>query len=214
MGIKERREREKKQRRQQIVDAAKKVFSANGFNKATMGDIAREAEISPATIYLYFNNKEDLFASLSLEVLQYMLSRLELVDKKTVVNSHEKIMAIKEALFEVYEYNPFVLMNMFHLQSNESLKNLSPNLLSDIKKLAQKSFRLMSKIFEEGIKKGDFIKRQTIALSDIVWALFAGIVLWEESKRLIDSHKDYLRSTLEIGFEIFGRGIKECSEQC
>ena len=43
-------------------------------------------------------------------------------------------------------------------------------------------------------------------------ALFSGIVLWEESKRLIDSKKDFLKSTLEIGFEIFSQGIKTCPE--
>jgi hypothetical protein len=70
----------------------------------------------------------------------------------------------------------------------------------------------MAKIFAEGIQHGDFIDRHPVALSDIVWALFSGVVLWEESKRLIDSKKDYLKSTLEIAFEIFGRGILICPE--
>jgi AcrR family transcriptional regulator len=69
MGIKERKEREKERRRQQIMVAAKRVFSIKNFNKATMEDIAREAELSPGTIYLYFKNKEELFASLSLRIL-------------------------------------------------------------------------------------------------------------------------------------------------
>jgi hypothetical protein len=51
-----------------------------------------------------------------------------------------------------------------------------------------------------------------VALADIVWALFSGVVLWEESKRLIDSKKDFLTSTLEIAFEIFNRGIEACPE--
>jgi hypothetical protein len=38
--------------------------------------------------------------------------------------------------------------------------------------------------------------------------LFSGVVLWEESKRLIDSQKDFLKSTLEIAFEVFSRGIR------
>ena len=42
MGIQERKEREKERRRQQIMVAAKRVFSDKGFNKATMEDIADE----------------------------------------------------------------------------------------------------------------------------------------------------------------------------
>ena len=51
MGIQERKEREKERRRQQIMVAAKRVFSDRGFNKATMEDIAQEAELSPGTLY-------------------------------------------------------------------------------------------------------------------------------------------------------------------
>ena len=208
MGIKERKEREKERRRQQIMVAAKRVFSVKNFNRATMEDIAREAELSPGTIYLYFKNKEELFASLSLRILHYMSIRLEQVNNENFQEPEEKIKALKQALYEVYEFDPIVLINMFHLQSSETLRNLSPQLLSEIKDLSRSSFRSMAKIFEEGIKKGDFIDRHPVALADIVWALFSGVVLWEESKRLIDSQKDFLKSTLEIAFEIFRRGIR------
>jgi len=212
MGIKERKERERGRRRQQIMIAAKRVFSEKSFNKATMEDIAREAELSPGTIYLYFKNKDELFASLSLRILHYMSIRLEHVHKEKDQDPAQKIQALKEALYEVYEFDPLVLINMFHLQSSETLKNLSPDLLKDIKELSRSSFASMARIFEEGIQKGDFIDRHPVALADIVWALFSGIVLWEESKRLIDSKKDFLKSTLEIGFEIFSQGIKAYPE--
>ena len=212
MGIKERKEREKERRRQQIMVAAKRVFSNKSFNKATMEDIAREAELSPGTIYLYFKNKEELFASLSLRILHYMNIRLEQVHTEKFQEPEQKIKALKEALYEVYEFDPVVLINMFHLQSSETLKNLSPHLLSDIKELARSSFGSMSKIFEEGIKKGDFIDRHPVALADIVWALFSGVVLWEESKRLIDSQKNFLKPTLDIAFDIFNQGIKTFPE--
>ena len=66
MGIQERKQRERERRRQQIIVAAKRVFSERGFSKTTMEDIAREAELSPGTLYLYFKNKDELYASLSL----------------------------------------------------------------------------------------------------------------------------------------------------
>jgi AcrR family transcriptional regulator len=83
MGIQERKEREKERRRQQIIVAAKRVFSEKGFNKATMEDIAKEAELSPGTLYLYFKNKEELYASLSLRILQYLHIRVTHVNKET-----------------------------------------------------------------------------------------------------------------------------------
>ena len=64
MGIQERKKRERERRRQQIMVAAKNVFAQKGFNKATMEDIAKEAELSPGTLYLYFKNKEELYKAL------------------------------------------------------------------------------------------------------------------------------------------------------
>ena len=207
MGIQERKERERERRRQQIIIAAKRVFSAKGFNKATMEDIAKEAELSPGTIYIYFKNKDELYASLSLRILKHLNIRLEHVKNETFQDHGERIASLKEALYDVYEFDPLILINMFHLQSSETLKNLSPELLAEIKELSRSSLGTIAEIFKEGIKKGEFIDQHPIALADILWALFSGIILWEESKRIINKEKDYLKPTLEVAFEIFRQGI-------
>ena len=209
MGIRERKERERERRRQQIIVAAKRVFSKKGFNKATMEDIAKEAELSPGTLYLYFKNKDELYASLSLRILQYLLIRLEHLNSDSVKSTDERLDMLKEAMYDAYEFDPMILINMFHLQSSETLKNLTPELLLEIKKLSKKSLSEMVKLFQEGIEKDIFIDRHPNAMADIIWALFSGVVLWETSKNVIDPGKDYLRDTLETAFEIFSRGIKE-----
>lgn len=208
MGIQERKEREKERRRQQIIVAAKRVFSAKGFNKATMEDIAKEAELSPGTIYLYFKNKDELYASLSLRILHFLHLRMTHLDSDEL-SPEAKLETLKQILFDVYEFDPLIVINMFHLQSSETLKNLSPQLLSEIKELSQKALGYMAKIFRTGTEEGVFIDLHPVALADIIWALFSGIVLWEESKRSLDSSKDYLHKTLETAFDVLSRGIKK-----
>src|SRR3981081_4928887 len=51
-------------RREQIIDAAMRVFSQKGFTRATNKDIAREAGITPGLIYHYFENKEALLKAI------------------------------------------------------------------------------------------------------------------------------------------------------
>jgi AcrR family transcriptional regulator len=209
MGIQERKEREKERRRQQIIVAAKRVFSEKGFNKATMEDIANEAELSPGTLYLYFKNKEELYASLSLRILQYLHIRVTHVNKETALSPDQKLSALMEAMYDVYDFDPLIIINMFHLQSSETLKNLSESLLEEIKELSQKSIGAIAKIFEEGMDKGIYIDRHPVALADIFWSMFSGVVLWEASKKIISSNKDYLKSTLATAFELFERGIRK-----
>ncbi len=208
MGIQERKERERERRRQQIIVAAKRVFSEKGFTRTTMEDIAKEAELSPGTLYLYFKNKDELYASLSLRILQYLIIRLEHVNGNAELDANGKIDALVDAMFDVYEFDPLVIINMFHLQSSETLKNLSPQLLAEIEHLSRKSINLIAKIFEMGIHEGAFLDRHPVALADIFWALFSGVVLWESSKKIIDEKKDYLKQTLRIAFEIFARGVQ------
>ena len=55
------------QKRQKILEGAGRVFSTLGFDAASMSDVAREAEVSKATLYVYFENKEQLFTSICAE---------------------------------------------------------------------------------------------------------------------------------------------------
>src|SRR5579864_1441342 len=52
-------------RREQIIDAAMRVFSEKGFTRATNKDIARAAGITPGLIYYYFESKEDVLKAIA-----------------------------------------------------------------------------------------------------------------------------------------------------
>jgi AcrR family transcriptional regulator len=55
------RERKKQQTRQLIFDAARSLFEAKGFDRVTVAEIARAADVSEVTVFNYFSTKEDLF---------------------------------------------------------------------------------------------------------------------------------------------------------
>ena len=93
MGIAERREREKQQRRNDILDAAERVFFSKGFNIATMDDLAEEAELSKGTLYLYFKNKEDVYLGLTQRALKQLLKMFKEAVKKPK-SGIEKLKAI------------------------------------------------------------------------------------------------------------------------
>ena len=60
MGL---REQKKQQTRQRIAETAQRMFADQGFDRATVAEIAREAEVAEATVFNYFPTKEDLFYS-------------------------------------------------------------------------------------------------------------------------------------------------------
>jgi len=213
MGIKERKKREREMRRQQIMVAAKRVFSQKGYEKSTVEDIAREAELSPGTLYLYFKSKDELYASLCLRVLRFINVKVDHVISEETTGYEEKQLGLLNAMKDVYAFDPLILNNMFHLQSSDTLKTLSPDLLEEINDLSRKALQSMAGMFKQGVKAGRIIDHNPLALADILWALFSGIVLWEESKKMISADRSHLEKTFEVAFDIFGRGLRKAAHE-
>jgi AcrR family transcriptional regulator len=80
--IRERKRREKDQRIQGILKAAKEVFFSKGYMKSTMDEIAYAAQISKPTIYQYFRTKDELYSALMLPFLEEFGSQFERIKKK------------------------------------------------------------------------------------------------------------------------------------
>ena len=57
-------------KRRQIMDGARAIFLAQGFDATSMGEIAREAGVSKGTLYVYFDSKEVLFQAIVEEECQ------------------------------------------------------------------------------------------------------------------------------------------------
>src|SRR5215831_6439670 len=69
--------RRREERPAEIVDAALEVFSEKGFAAAKLDDIARRAGIAKATLYLYFETKEQIFRAVARAAVASLLEALE-----------------------------------------------------------------------------------------------------------------------------------------
>ncbi len=70
----------KERRREQVLRAAKEVFSKKGFHKASITDIIQRARIARGTFYLYFKNKRDVFYCLLESLLQELDNRITTIE--------------------------------------------------------------------------------------------------------------------------------------
>lgn len=208
MGIYERKKREKEIRRQEIIRAARKVFSNKGFNAATMEQIALEAELSPGTLYLYFKNKEELHTVLSIKILKVLADEIQKVVKQDI-SVEGKIEKFRDVFIDVYDYDSNILINLFHLQSGETLKNLSEDVLKQIKIYSSLAHGAIIDVVKQGIDQGILIDEHPVALADILWASYGGIVLWVDSKRLLNDEKDFVKPTLKTAFKVILKGIRK-----
>ena len=82
MGIQNRKEREKNQRREQILNAAIILIENKGFENTTMEEIAEEAELSKGTLYLYFNDKQTLHQAIKKRALEFLHDKFLIIIQK------------------------------------------------------------------------------------------------------------------------------------
>jgi AcrR family transcriptional regulator len=74
MGIADRKEREKLEMKRLIMDAAMRMFLEEGYEKTSIRNIAERIEYSPATIYLYYKDKDELLYDVQREAFGQLLT--------------------------------------------------------------------------------------------------------------------------------------------
>lgn len=147
-------ERISNEKRLEILDAAIKLFSEQGFEKTTVDEIAGQAGVGKGTIYLYFNTKEQIFLAIiedGLKALNRMVS--EILSGPGDYFQH--IERVIRANFQFVEKNRDFSKIIIKEQLNLKLFNADPGCRNIVE--AQKSLHLvLQKYFDQGIQAGYF----------------------------------------------------------
>jgi AcrR family transcriptional regulator len=122
MGIAERKEREKLQRRRDIIDAAEKLFFSRGFESATMDEIAEIAELSKGTLYLYFKSKEDLQFAIFIRGSEILMKMMK-DNLSTESNGYQRLLELADSFirFSTENRNYFNLFMYYESSRMDSL---------------------------------------------------------------------------------------------
>lgn len=124
MGIAERRQREKEQRRTEIIEAAERLFFSRNYESVTMEEIARQVELNKATIYLYFKNKETLFATIVLRGVE-ILKKKYLTCMERQVPGIVKVTLMGQAYYQFSQEHPEYL-RMIQFYGSERFSGENP----------------------------------------------------------------------------------------
>ncbi len=107
MGEQERRRRGIELRREDIVDAAERVFFAKGFEHASMDEVAKEAEFSKRTLYVYFSSKEQIYFEIMIRGYRLLLGMLdEQFRERAPQSAAEELHGIFFTLFDFSQQYP------------------------------------------------------------------------------------------------------------
>lgn len=183
MSLKERREREKIERRKQILDAARFLLFEKGLNATSMNQIAKQAEIGVGTIYFYYKSKEELFAELQAEGLELLYSKTKKACEKELEFAG-KLRSTAQVFFKFSKENKdyFDIINYF-LSAPEQI--FTQSLKDQVDQQGNKVISLVENILVEGIKSGAFKKIDSRRYSIMFWATLYGLTHFKKLKNTI-----------------------------
>ncbi len=196
-----RRERENMRQRAEIFEAALRLFSEKGFHNVSMSQIASEAEFGMGTLYKFFENKENLYKALLMEMAEQCHNQM----MNAIRAEHDPISAIRKYVTTRHEifFNNLELMRLYFAETTGASYNLKAGLDRDLLKFYDELIEELALIFERGI--GDKVFR-AVDPYNMALALEGAInaVLW----RLMDN-PDRLRNSkdLPIIADLFFRGV-------
>ncbi len=208
MGLQERRQREKEQRRDQILDAARELILNHGIFDVSVQQIAKLAELSVGTIYLYFNSKEEIFATLQEGILE-MLYSMASGAVADAADPKDRIRAIANVYrqFSVEQKKYFDVVNYFI----SPLDIFFPKLLkSQVDHHGNKILSILTESIKQGIEDGifDAVKPKRCAI--VLWGTLHGLIQFRKMSDTVLKDENF-DDIYDYSVECFISGLmKKC----
>ena len=184
-----------------IIEAATKVFAKNGFYQSKIAQIAKEAGVADGTIYIYFENKDDILISLFEEQMKAVLDNMALQITKTD-DPAEKLEIFASTHLDLIEKNKDMaeIIQVELRQSGKFMKEYKNERFLEY-------IDIIGNIISEGQKKGLFRKD---VIPGVAKRAFFGAL--DEVSRfwVLSSRKQYdIKTVAKQISGFFLNGIKE-----
>jgi len=207
LGLEERRKRERENRKNAILKAARKLFLEKGFKTVTVESIARKAELSKGSIYLYYNSKEEIYTQILLSDIDKFHNHIaDLLQNPS--NASEALVRLADIYVDFFlnERELFRILMTFMLHTTDM--NLPQDLNKQIIKTTNRTIGIIEEIFNYGIERGEFPATINVRQNrNAIWGMLNGVIslylfIGNETKRA-----EVIHSTIRAGLNTYIRGI-------
>lgn len=188
---------DKEAKKQEILEAALKVFAKKGVSETKIHEIAEAAGVAKGTIYLYFKNKEEMFQSILEHHGSMMASSLAPILSGGQDPQSKLIQLVATSLENAKHNDPEIILDIWaSMVRNPQKKDLGDSLVH---------FRdMISQTLEDGIQQGIFRSVDTKAVASGLIAMLHGFSLLE----MVDEKRFSMVEVASTMVEILLVGIK------
>jgi AcrR family transcriptional regulator len=178
MGVAERKVRHKEDLKKEILTAAKQLFTEKGYEATSIRAIAEKIEYSPATIYLYYKDKNEIVHALHSDGFKLLVSHFEVLN--TVSHPFERLKGMGRAYIQFALQNPEIYKLLFLME--EPLKHVA-NCFEEWDE-GDRAFDILLKTVDECQSNGYFNGLDKTTLSLSIWSTMHGLCTLRTSGHL------------------------------
>lgn len=192
-----RKERERELRRTEIIEAAERIIFEKGYYAATMDDVAKEAQFSKRTVYMYFNSKEQIYFEIMTRGYRRLLHLLE-QDEGSTLSAPEEILQLGWTYYRFGQEYPDYYQAIMEYENGEMdfAKGVPDASREACYELGEQVMNRLVTMLERGKAEGtlhyDEAPRQ---VGLVLWASMTGVLNIAKRKRLYLDH--YFHTTQE-----------------
>jgi AcrR family transcriptional regulator len=210
LGLKNRREKEKEQRKKAILKAARKLFIKRGYTPVTVANIAKKADLSKGAIYLYFSSKEEICAQILLDEIDRFYQKVAHLfdDGKTAT----EVLSDFSNLYIDFFLND---RELFKILMNFMLHNGNLDFTEDTDKRiiheTNKAISVTERIFRYGIDRGEFFikENEVMSMRNALWGLLNGVLSLHLFTGRESMREERIRKNVRRGLRVFIEGLKK-----
>ena len=182
MTISNRQSKERNLRKDNILIGALEVFKKNGIENSTMDQIGLESGFGTATIYYYFQSKEDIFAAILLNGWQNIWKNIEPIITVKYVSPRKKFIEVLLKTSKIVRKRPGLYEFLFNVPKQMSFKN------EPWKKHQEGLYKTLLSLLKESIQIGEFPNIDPNLLFKALGGLFMGVVLMGDKNKAVSEN--------------------------
>ena len=178
--------------RDNIASVASELFAERGISATSMDEIAKAAGYSKATLYVYFENKEEIVSILVLDSMKKLCSYISSALQLQTSTRAKYDLICKELTRYQDEYPFYFKMMLDKINVNFENQDFFPE-EKESYEIGEEINKMIKGLLLSGIESGDL--RRDIELmptSFSCWGMLSGLILLEEKK------KDYIQKTMDM----------------
>ena len=211
MSSEERRKKEKENRKNSILKAARKLFFERGFKSVTVDLIAAKAEVSKGSIYLYFDSKEEIYTQILISANIERHKEIENFARQEGTASELLLKYARVYVNFFLENNELFRILMTFMLHAENM-NLTEEQNTQLIHTTNENIRTVSEILQKGVDTGEFSSQIDIRQGqNAIWGLLNGIISLYIYSGAPEKRSERIHTTIQESLKIFIKGIKSQS---